>query len=222
MHPVARSGGDARPVLRILGLVFGLALVGGSVSGTSQLSHSQAGASQAGASQAGASQSGANRPRSEPQSAPTSPPPASPTPVTYRAPVPAPWRVVRPFLAPSSRYGAGHRGVDLAVSPGRGIVAAAAGTVTYAGTLAGRGIVVLLHDDGIRTEYEPVRPLVRRSDHVRAGQLIATIDGKHLDCLPDRCLHWGARRGTAYLDPLSLLTALGPVRLLPLTGAPTP
>ena len=33
------------------------------------------------------------------------------------------------------------------------------------------------------------------------------------------CLHWGARRGDTYLDPLSLLRPLGPVRLLPWSSA---
>ncbi len=137
---------------------------------------------------------------------------------TYRAPV-LPLRVLRGFEPPTTRYSAGHRGVDLALDPaGDGIVrAAGAGTVSFAGSVAGRGLVVLLHPDGIRTEYEPLRPAVARGHHVEAGDVLGTVSGRHPGC-PTSCLHWGARRGTVYLDPLQLLRPLGPVRLLPWSG----
>jgi murein DD-endopeptidase MepM/ murein hydrolase activator NlpD len=133
--------------------------------------------------------------------------------VAYRAPLPL--QVVRPFEAPATPYGPGHRGVDLAATPGVGVRAAGAGVVSFAGRVAGRGVVVLLHPDGVRTEYEPVRPAVRAGEAVTAGQLIARVSGQHGSCAPGRCLHWGARRGTEYFDPLLLLRRLGPVRLLP-------
>ena len=132
--------------------------------------------------------------------------------VAYRAPVPG--AVVRPFVAPPTPYAAGHRGVDLAAAPGDVVGAAGAGTVRFAGAVAGRGVVVLAHTDGITTEYEPVRPLVHAGQAVRGGQPLGRVAGRHAGC-PASCLHWGARRGTTYLDPLSLLAPLGPVVLLP-------
>jgi murein DD-endopeptidase MepM/ murein hydrolase activator NlpD len=92
--------------------------------------------------------------------------------------------------------------------------AAAAGVVAFAGSVAGRGVVVVSHPDGIRTEYEPVRPLTRTGTRIRSGEPIGVIAGRHPGC-PGSCLHWGARRGLAYLDPLTLLRPLGPVVLLP-------
>lgn len=137
----------------------------------------------------------------------------------YRSPV-TPLRVLRAFQAPASRFGPGHRGVDLAV-PGTGVVrAAAAGVVTFAGRVAGRGVVVVLHPDGVRTEYEPVRAGVTAGEAVAAGQPVGRLAGTHPGCPVVRCLHWGARRGDAYLDPLLLLRSLGPVRLLPWDGPP--
>ncbi len=132
----------------------------------------------------------------------------------YRAPV-APLRVLRVFAPPARRYGAGHLGVDLAVGPGGLVRSAGAGTVTFAGSVAGRGVVVVAHPDGIRTEYEPIAPSVRAGAAVAIGSVLGVVHGRrHLGC--DRyCLHWGARRGDTYLDPLSLLRPLGPVRLLP-------
>ena len=95
------------------------------------------------------------------------------------------------------------------------MLAAGAGVVRFAGRVAGRGVVVLVHPDGISTEYEPVATTVVTGQPVTAGQRIGRVQGRHRGCPPAGCLHWGARRGTGYLDPLSLLGPLGLVRLLP-------
>ena len=131
----------------------------------------------------------------------------------YVAPV-LPLRVVRAYDPPATRYGTGHRGVDLVLGAGGVVRAAGAGTVTFAGAVAGRGVVVIAHSDGIRTEYEPVTPSVRSGDVVLTNTVIGRLSGVHVGCVTS-CLHWGARRGAEYLDPLSLLAPLGPVRLLP-------
>lgn len=139
----------------------------------------------------------------------------------YRPPVAGGLVVLRGYSPPAVRYRAGHLGVDLALAGGGEVLSAGAGTVTFAGTVAGRGVLVVLHPDGIRTEYEPVRALVHPGDRVRAGQPVARLAGHHRGC-PRSCLHWGARRGDGYLDPLSLLQPLGPVRLLPWNWAGPP
>lgn len=145
--------------------------------------------------------------------------PAADPPV-YVLPVPGPARVVAPFDPPATPYAAGHRGTDLAVGRRSQVRSAAAGVVRFAGAVAGRGVVVVAHADGILTEYEPVRPAVRPGAHVRSGEVIGTVLGRHRDCAPDRCLHWSARRAGRYLDPMSLLDGLGPVRLLPWSRDP--
>lgn len=133
----------------------------------------------------------------------------------YVAPLPVPLTVLRSFEPPPTPYAAGHRGVDLA-APRRSIVrAAGSGRVTFAGTVAGRGVVVIAHADGVRTEYEPIDASVHARELVDLGQPIGTLHGTHGSCPADRCLHWGARIGAAYFDPLLLLRPLGPVRLLP-------
>ena len=133
----------------------------------------------------------------------------------YRPPT-APLVVVRAFDRGVTQYAAGHRGADLAAARGSAVASAARGVVSFAGAVAGRGVVVVTHPDGIRTTYEPVRPAVVAGQRVAAGQTVGTVDGKHAGCTRS-CLHWGARRGDAYLDPLALLRPLGPVRLLPWT-----
>jgi murein DD-endopeptidase MepM/ murein hydrolase activator NlpD len=144
---------------------------------------------------------------------PSSAPGPSSGPGAYLAPV-TPLRVLRAFRAPASRYGPGHRGVDVALGPGAAVRSAGAGVVRFAGSVAGRGVIVVAHSDGIATEYEPVRPTVRTGSAVRAGQVLGFLRGRHPGCSAG-CLHWGARHGSGYFDPLTLLRPLGPVVLLP-------
>jgi murein DD-endopeptidase MepM/ murein hydrolase activator NlpD len=145
--------------------------------------------------------------------APVAPSPAVTAAVTYAAPVPP--LVVRPFEAPVTPFGPGHRGVDLATRSGQAVRSAATGVVTFAGAVAARGVVVVQHSDGVSTEYEPITPAVSRGTSVRGGQVLGHVHGRHGACVPGGCLHWGARRDGAYFDPLLLLAPLGPVRLLP-------
>ena len=92
--------------------------------------------------------------------------------------------------------------------------AALAGTVTFAGVLAGRGVVVVDHGD-TRTTYEPVEAIVPVGQAVGRGEVIGHLQAVASHCPPRACLHWGWLRGATYLDPLDLVGA-GPVRLLPL------
>jgi hypothetical protein len=123
--------------------------------------------------------------------------------------------VVRGFEPPPKPWLAGHRGLDLAGSPGEQVRSATPGTISYAGQLAGRGVVVVSQGP-LRTTYEPVVASVRVGATVTAGQPIGRLSAAGSHCSPAVCLHWGLRRGDEYLDPLSLLNS-GPVRLLPLS-----
>ena len=121
-------------------------------------------------------------------------------------------QVVQAFDLPESPWGAGHRGVDLLGRPGQEVHTALAGTVAFAGTLAGRGVVVVDHG-GRRTTYEPVDPVVTPGTAVSTGQVIGHLQTGLSHCSPRACLHWGLLRGEEYLDPLALL-GRAPVRLL--------
>ncbi|MGW2596729.1 M23 family metallopeptidase [Streptomyces klenkii] len=144
--------------------------------------------------------------------------------------------LVRAWRPPPVPWAAGHRGVDLVARPGQPVRAAAPGTVSFAGTVAGRGVVAVKHagtgEPPLRTTYEPVDAVVKEGDEVAAGQVIGTLQaGPFLShCLKGAggatgsggCLHWGLLRGKIYLDPMSLLPPWmlrrPPSRLLPLSG----
>lgn len=136
-------------------------------------------------------------------------------------PLPAPHQVVHPFDPPEHQYGAGHRGIDIAIAaPGAHVTAVEAGTVRFAGSVAGRGVVSVVHADGLISTYEPVTGSVRAGQVVAAGDVLGTLEdpGGASHCAPALCLHLGAKQGEGYLDPLPLLGVRGPSVLLPVTG----
>lgn len=126
--------------------------------------------------------------------------------------------LVRGFEPPPHPYAAGHRGADLAGSPGQVVRAALPGTVGFAGSIGGKPVVTVLHG-GRRTTYEPVAAAVERGQAVAAGEVLGRLVLTDSHCFPAACLHWGLIAGDgadeAYLDPLTLVGG-GPVRLLPL------
>jgi murein DD-endopeptidase MepM/ murein hydrolase activator NlpD len=127
--------------------------------------------------------------------------------------------VLRPFVHPATAYGAGHRGIDLAGSGGQLVSAVDAGTVTHVGRIGGRGTVSVLHPSGVRSTYEPVEAVVSEGQSVPRGARLGRLSAHGSHCAPT-CLHLGALRGDAYLDPLLFLVGGRPVRLLPLRQAP--
>jgi murein DD-endopeptidase MepM/ murein hydrolase activator NlpD len=126
--------------------------------------------------------------------------------------------VERGFDPPKSAYGPGHRGVDLRATRGQRVLAAGPGRVSYAGLLAGRGVVSVTHAGGLRTTYEPVVASLRVGTAVGRGAVLGVLSSGHASCRHGSCLHWGLLRGQTYLNPLSLVTG-GEVRLLPLGRA---
>jgi murein DD-endopeptidase MepM/ murein hydrolase activator NlpD len=109
--------------------------------------------------------------------------------------------VQRGFAPPALAWTSGHRGADLVAKPGETILAAASGTVAFAGSIAGKPLVSIDHG-AVRTTYEPVITALRVGERVALGQVIGVLGtGGHCR----GCLHWGLREGKRYLDPLLLL-----------------
>lgn len=134
------------------------------------------------------------------------------------APIGPPLVIARGFDPPSMRWLAGHRGVDVATHRGATVRATGAGIVTYAGLVAGRGVVVISHtgtNSALRTTIEPVNASVVAGQYVAAGDPIGTVAKTPGHCAPAVCVHWGLLQGDTYLDPLRVGAAVK-TRLLPL------
>jgi len=151
-------------------------------------------------------------------------PPPPPTDRPYAWPVPGP--VLRGFEGPVSPFGPGHRGIDIGAPPGTPVRAAASGIVAFAGRVAGERYVSIDHPDGIRTTYSWLAgAVVEAGTTVTRGQVIGRSGEGHPGAASPH-LHFGARIGQMYLDPLLLLGVPdGMVHLAPLPsvdGGPHP
>jgi murein DD-endopeptidase MepM/ murein hydrolase activator NlpD len=128
-----------------------------------------------------------------------------------RAPATCPIALVWPVEAPlgdtfGPRGNRFHAGLDLEAPLGTDVGAAAAGRVTYAGWIAGGwgNLVVLAHEDGVRTLYAHLSNIsVRVGDRLTGGAVLGTVgetgnaNGPHL--------HFEVRVRGAAVDPRSAL-----------------
>ena len=136
---------------------------------------------------------------------------------TWPWPVTGP--VIRGFDPPTSPFGAGHRGIDIAVPFGTPILAPDAGTVSFAGRVAGELFVTIDHGGGLASTYSWLSATgVRKGDVVALGQPIgATGNGHPGSTVPH--LHLGVKLDGEYLNPLEILAPLGVqdlIRLVPI------
>jgi len=161
-------------------------------------------------------------PASEPRTAATAPAaipasaaaPATAPLVVWTWPVGPPHDQLRPFEAPSSRFAAGHRGIDLVAQAGSPVRAPADGVVSFAGTVVDRPVLSILHGDDLISSFEPVTATVSTGERVRAGQVVGIVaTGAHCS---DRCVHFGVRRHGQYISPVLFLGGLARAVLLPL------
>lgn len=128
----------------------------------------------------------------------------------WRWPTGRPAVVLRAFDPPAMPWLSGHRGVDLRAPEGSQVLAPAPGQVIFAGMVAGRPVVSVMHSGGLRSTYEPVSPALEAGAFVSAGDVLGTLEAGH----DGGALHWGARyEKNQYIDPLRLLS--GPSVLKP-------
>jgi murein DD-endopeptidase MepM/ murein hydrolase activator NlpD len=114
--------------------------------------------------------------------------------------------ISRHFEQPPTPYSAGHRGIDFAAPVGTTVVAAAPGTVAFAGPVGGSISVSIDHAGGLRTTYSFLSAaLVKKGQLVSQGQPIARSGPGAAGEDPN--LHFGLRSGTNYLDPEPYLLA---------------
>ncbi len=120
---------------------------------------------------------------------------AIPAGAAWREPVDAP--VVDSFRPPSTRFGAGNRGLEYGTVGGEIVVAVDDGRVTFAGAVGASRHVVVDHGSGLRSTYAFVQTTsVVRGQNVRAGDRVAiAAAGFHLT----------ARLGDSYIDPMLLM-----------------
>ena len=134
-------------------------------------------------------------------------------------PVPAPHPVVRPFAAPATAYGAGHRGIDVGAASDTLVVAPDDGVVFFSGVVVDRPVLSITHDGGLVSSYEPVSSSLTAGTAVSRGSVVGTLLPGHC---AESCLHFGVRLHGEYVSPLNYLGGVPRAVLLPTRAAPGP
>ena len=101
-----------------------------------------------------------------------------------------------------------NKGIDIATSLGEPVLAAAAGTVVYAGTgLRGYGnLIIVRHNDRYLSAYAHAsRILVRENQTIKAGEKIAETGSTGTDEVK---LHFEIRENGKPVDPLKFLPGM--------------
>jgi len=112
---------------------------------------------------------------------------------TYQAPVQGEPSIVEPFRAPTTRFGAGNRAVELAVAERVPVLAPNSGTIGFAGPLFGGLAISIDHPDGLRSTLTQLASIkVGTGDVVETGQPIGIAAG---------IVAISLRAGGAYIDP---------------------
>jgi murein DD-endopeptidase MepM/ murein hydrolase activator NlpD len=98
-----------------------------------------------------------------------------------------------------------HAGIDIAAPTGTAIAASASGQITYAGSMSGYGLVVVIqHANGISTAYAHNSSIsVSLGQTVSQGQTIASV-GCTGHCFGDH-VHFEVRVNGSPVDPMSYL-----------------
>ncbi len=123
-------------------------------------------------------------------------------------PVAGPIDVIAGFDPPSVRWGAGHRGVDLAAPPGTPVRSIAPGQVMFIGQVGGKPVVSVHHPGSatprLRSTYEPVvaAGYLAVGSWLDAGDVLGTVAEAGGHCARS-CLHLGLRTQDEYFDPLA-------------------
>ena len=129
----------------------------------------------------------------------------------------APVVVANAYAAPPRPYAAGHRGIDLAASPGAVVSSPSTATVRFAGVVVDRAVLTLDHGDGVLSSYEPLASELEVGAEVVAGTRLGLVSaGGH--CAAD-CLHVGVRIDGQYVSPLLFFDRVPRAVLLPLWPA---
>ena len=144
--------------------------------------------------------------------------PAAGATTPWRWPIASPHPIVKPFVAPETKYSAEHRGIDIAASEGAQVLAPADGVVSFAGVVVDRPVLSVRHASGLVSSYEPVTTSLVEGAVVSRGTTIGVVvTGGHC---AETCLHFGVRLDGEYVSPLNYLGGVPHSVLLPTRAWP--
>lgn len=113
-------------------------------------------------------------------------------------PVSGPHVISRDFDAPHTPWGAGHRGIDIAVTDHPLLFAPVTGRIFFVGEVVDRGVVTIETSAGVLVSMEPVTVSLPQGSMVTAGAVLGSVEPGH--CATP-CVHVGVRVGGHYVSP---------------------
>lgn len=124
-------------------------------------------------------------------------------------PCPSSTRVTSDYgerIAPTAGASSNHKGIDIGAAYGADIVAAADGTVTFAGYSRGNGNYVMIsHGGGLYTVYCHASSLtVSKGQTVKAGDVVAKVGSTGISTANH--LHFGVALNGSYVSPWNYLS----------------
>jgi len=115
-------------------------------------------------------------------------------------------KIQEQYLAPASKFGTGHRGVDFKLAPFGEISAPATGTLAFAGKVVDRNVVTLKTEVGLAS-FEPACTQFEVGEQIERGEPFAIhcpADAEYeYHC--ENCVHFSVRDSFGYLSPMQLI-----------------
>ncbi|WP_253719906.1 D-alanyl-D-alanine carboxypeptidase family protein [Brevibacterium renqingii] len=137
----------------------------------------------------------------------------------WTTPIPA-MEIIGAFDLPDEPWLKGHRGIDVLAVEDEPLRAPTAGTIRFAGSVAGMDTLSILTESGHVLSFQPASTSMRKGEEFSAGERIGTVGaGGHCE---RSCLHigaWPAETDQRYVDPGKLFGQEQSV-LLPLSRKP--
>jgi hypothetical protein len=120
------------------------------------------------------------------------------------------------YLAPSSEYGPGHRGVDFKLAIGSAIKSPVDGQIAFQGEVVDRNVLTIRSENGYLASFEPACSELEVGESVSLGETFAwhcnPLEAYQYHC--ETCIHFSIRSAWGYLSPEYFLEGLGPSFLL--------
>lgn len=123
----------------------------------------------------------------------------------------APAATVRPYVAPDTPYGRGHRGIDLVATAGTVLRMPFDGQVSFVGRVVDRTVVTVTDGSEWSLSMEAVESNLSIGDRISRGSVLGHVTvGPHCTCL-----HVGVRWRGMYVNPLLVFDSIPRAILLP-------
>jgi hypothetical protein len=116
------------------------------------------------------------------------------------------------FYLPATKWGSGHRGIDMQLVRSEVLTSPFDGTVHFKGKVVNRDVLTLRSPSGLLASFEPLCSELTVGEEVKEGQAIGKLCEGYADyeshC--ENCIHFSVRSDYGYLNPLLFVSSIKP------------